>query len=78
MPKETKTNLINPCHAEWINIPRPLLIFSQSDYLIQVFDISPYTKWQTVKIHISSSEANWSGSKLSAKAGYIRAQQDNG
>ena len=26
----------------------------------------------------SSSEANWSGSTLFAKIGYIRVQQDNG
>ena len=27
---------------------------------------------------LASSEANWSGSALFAKAGYIRFQQDNG
>ena len=27
---------------------------------------------------LASSEANWSGAKLFAKAGYIRAQQDSG
>ena len=27
---------INPCHPEKIKMPCPLLIFSQSDYLIQV------------------------------------------
>ena len=27
---------------------------------------------------LASSEANWSGSTLFAKAGYIRAQQDKG
>ena len=27
---------------------------------------------------LASSEANWSGSKLFAKAGYIRVQQDKG
>ena len=43
----------NPCHAEWIKMPRPLLNFSQSDYLIKIFDINSYTEWQTVKIHIS-------------------------
>ena len=30
---------INPCHAEYIKKPHPLLIFSQSDYLIQSFFI---------------------------------------
>ena len=29
---------INPCHAEYIKMPCPLLIFSQSHYLIRVFD----------------------------------------
>ena len=31
---------INPCQAEYIRMTRPLLIFSQSDYLIQVVDIN--------------------------------------
>ena len=31
-----KMKNINPCHAELTKMPRPLLIFSQSDYLIQV------------------------------------------
>ena len=33
-------------------MPRPLLIFSQSDYLIQVVDINSHTQWQTVQIQI--------------------------
>ena len=54
-------------------MPPPLLISSQSDYLIQVFDRNSHTEWQTVQIQISElSEANWSGSTLFAKAGYIR------
>ena len=28
--------------------------------------------------HLASSDANWSGSTLFAKAGYIQVQQDNG
>ena len=36
--------LINPCHAEEIKMPCPLLIFSQSHYLIQVFDTSSHIK----------------------------------
>ena len=43
---------INFCHAEWITMPRPLLIFSQSDYLIQVVDTNSNTEWQTVQIQI--------------------------
>ena len=35
--------LINPCHAVYIKIPRPLLIFSQSDNLIWVVDINSHT-----------------------------------
>ena len=31
-----------PCHAEYIKMPRPLLIFCQSDYLIQVVDTNSY------------------------------------
>ena len=34
-------------------MPRPLLIFSQSDYLIQIFVINLHTSWQTVQIQIS-------------------------
>ena len=52
--------LVNPCHAEYtqqkyqcIRMPCPLLIFNQSDYLIQVVDINSNTEWQTVQIQIS-------------------------
>ena len=31
-------------------MPRPLLIFSQSDYLIQIIDTNSNTEWQTVQI----------------------------
>ena len=34
-------------------MPHPLLIFSQSDYLIQVVDTNSNTEWQTVQIQIS-------------------------
>ena len=34
-------------------MPHPFLIFSQSDYLIQVVDINSYTESQTVQIQIS-------------------------
>ena len=34
-------------------MPRPLLIFSQSDYLIQIVDIKSHTERQTVQIQIS-------------------------
>ena len=34
-------------------MPCPFLIFSQSDYLIQIVDTNSYTKWQTVQIQIS-------------------------
>ena len=50
-------------------------MYSQSDYLIQVVDTNSYTKWQTMQIQISS-EANWSGSALFAKAVQIPVQQD--
>ena len=35
------------------SVPRPLLIFSQSDYLIQVVDINSHTECQAVQIQIS-------------------------
>ena len=34
-------------------MPHPLLIFSQSDYLIQIVDINSHIEWQTVQIQIS-------------------------
>ena len=64
-------------------MPYQLIILRQSDFSIQIVDINLDTKWQTVQIQIRSqltafSEANWSGSTLFAKAGYIGAQQDKG
>ena len=40
---------INPCPAEKIKMPRPLLIFSRSDYLIHIVAINSHTKRQTVQ-----------------------------
>ena len=40
----------DPCHAELIKMPCPVLIFSQSDHLIQI-DI--HAQWQTMHIQIS-------------------------
>ena len=34
-------------------MPRPLLIISQSDYLIKIVDIDSHTEWQTMQIQIS-------------------------
>ena len=34
---------LNLCHAEYIKIPHPFLIFSQSDYLIKIVDINSHT-----------------------------------
>ena len=34
-------------------MPRPFLIFSQSDFLIQTVDTNSHTQWQTVQIQIS-------------------------
>ena len=71
--------VINPCHAEYIKISRPLLIFSQSDYLIQVVDTVIYLMANSVDPdQLASAETNWSGSTLFAKAGYVRVQQDKG
>ena len=33
----------NPCPAEQIKMPRPLLIFSQSDYLIGIVALNSHT-----------------------------------
>ena len=49
------------CHAVYIKMPSPFLIFSQSDYLILVVDTNSHTHWQTVQIQISwSSQLIWS------------------
>ena len=37
---------VNPYHAEQIKIPCPLLIFSQSDYFIQIVDINSHNSKQ--------------------------------
>ena len=42
--------MINPCPAEYIRMPHPLLILSQSDSLIQIVDINSHAEWQTVQI----------------------------
>ena len=55
-------------------MPRPFLIFSQSDYLIQIVAINS----QMANSADPDLLANWSGSALFAKAGYIRVQQDKG
>ena len=44
---------VNPCPAEKIKMPHPLLIYSQSNYLIQVVHAISNTERQTVQIQIS-------------------------
>ena len=44
---------INPCPAELIKMPHPLLIVSQPDSLIQIVDINSHSEWQTVQIQMS-------------------------
>ena len=39
----------NHCHAEWIKMPRTLLILNQSDYPIHMDDINSHTYRQTVQ-----------------------------
>ena len=51
----------------------PRLIFSQSDYFIYAV----LTNSADPDL-LASSEANWSGSTLFAKAGYTRVQQNKG
>ena len=38
--KKLYFNMFNPCHAEYIKMSCPPQIFSQSDYLIQIFDMN--------------------------------------
>ena len=45
--------VVNPSHAEYLKMPCPPLIFSQSDYLSSIVAINSQTKWQTVQIQIS-------------------------
>ena len=64
--------------AEYIKMPCPLLIFSQSVSLILIVDIRKFTYWMANSAdpnQLAVSEANWSGSTLFAKAGYIWVQQ---
>ena len=56
-----------------IKIPSPLLIFSQSDYLILVVDTNSHSYNKQCQ---SFEESDWSGSTLFAKTGHIQAQQD--
>ena len=63
--RQTKINmvpLINPCPAELIKMPHPLLVFSQSDYFIQIVDInSQYFMANSVDPDqlASSSQLTW-------------------
>ena len=41
--QEMNNGLINPCPAEYIRMPCPLPVFSQSDHLIQIVDINSHT-----------------------------------
>ena len=71
---------VNPCHADWIKMRHPLPIFSQSDCLIQGVDKIHILNEKQCRSRIvaseASSEANWSGSTLFAKAGHSHVQQD--
>ena len=54
-------------------MPHPLVIVSQSDYLTYCW--YKFTYWMansTDPDQLASSEANWSGSTLFAKAGHVR------
>ena len=55
-----------------------LLIFSQSDYLIQIVAINSLMANSADPDQLASEEANRSGSTLFAKEGYIWVQQDKG
>ena len=67
----------NPCLAEWIKMLCPLLIFKP----IRSLDPDCCYKFAYLMANsadpdqLASSEANWSGSTLFAKPGYIRIQQ---
>ena len=62
-----------------IKMPRPLLIFSQSDYDPGCWYKFKYWIANSVDPdQLASSEANQSGSTLFTKAGHIRVKQDKG
>ena len=66
-----------PC---WIiKMPHPLLIFSQSGYLIRCWFKFTYLMTNSAyPDQLASSEANWSGSILFAMAEHTQVQQDQG
>ena len=69
-----------PCPAELIKMPPPTSYFQP----IILLDSGFWYKFTYLVINsadpdqLASSEANWSGSTLFAKAGYIQVQQDKG
>ena len=71
------------CPDEKFKMPRTFLIFGQSD-VISVKRPDYWYKFTLLMANsedpdqVASSEANWSGSTLFAKAGHIRVQQDKG
>ena len=70
---------LKPWHAEQIKMPSPLLIFIQSDKLIQVVYTNSHISVMTNSAdsdQLASSEASWSGSALFAMAGHIKVKQD--
>ena len=54
--------ILNPCHTEYIKMPRPFLIISQSDNLILSVDINSHTTYLMANnadpYQMASSEAN--------------------
>ena len=76
--EKLKLLYINPCHAELIKMPHPLIIFQP----IRLLDLGYGYKCTYLVTNsadpdqLASEEANWSGSTLFAKAGHIRVQRD--
>ena len=71
------TASVNPCPAEYIKMPRPLLIFSQRDNNPDYCSKFTYLMGNSADPdQLASEEANWSGSTLFAKAGCIWVQQN--
>ena len=64
--------VFNHSLADKIKMPYPLIISSQSDYLIGVFDRNSRLMTNSADPdQLASSEANWSGSTLFAKTGLV-------
>ena len=55
---------LNPCHAEYFKMPRPILTVRQSDYMIQVVNTNSYTLERHYNAVLYNVETGWSVSPI--------------